>query len=893
MISKEVKKDVVTYKYIDNKGKIKTLNISINDDFNKSFDKLTEKDKINALITYKPIDKNINKIHIMKTVKDDKQTKKEEADKNKEILNKIFEYDTQINELNMIIERIKNHLIDDDDRKILDKHNLKEDINEISNKINELTNKKEEEQKKIYKLKTVDLKQYVNNQIGLMNKNYSYFTYKLLEAIKGDRDIKKSIEDIGSTNQTVHEFLNDERFKKLSSSTKKIIAELFTTGKIEKDYLSDVQLVNDINEILKLTTGNEIKMDDVKNFSFYNLLYYMKQTIDKYESNKATVDKWIFNKPETKIISFDIGDKHIIENMNILTLNEIKWDYISEDDIWVDFNQRESLKEIVEKLQSEKTEENEEIDKNKEKFRQFIKMVMYTKVYNMSNTKVQILSDTTLKNKTLSYYLFYDDKTDRLVVAGMYFNSVKLQKTAKTINKKQLKLLIDFNESFKKLTAIYDDFKTVFEINTRNKFEELTTFLKSENEEFEKEIKDIIETEYDEKLINRLIEEGKNDELYVIFNRLMDTLDKYKNDDNYKYLILFFKMVCQNCLLFDEEQQKNIGEYLTTKNIKSLRSLINRIIAENVVNKNNEKIEDEFDIDFDKMIDLEETNKINEILKSDEPYINFHSININFLNKLQKYFYSVDNNKEFEEKLKKLKEAYNEDYQIFLNIFKEFINDFNFDLTYDNIKKVEKTKGLNFKAMIEKIKNKHKDLNESETSETSEISEDDETFNSETIKRLIEMVKNIPEKQSNFNTNLIYIKTLPDYDKIIEKLEDNLEDFEMTFNYVKNNANDIIDELNKMYSNSFVKIGERKLNPQTGEKILPIKPIEENEVPQMPTPPPTKPDEPVKPGTSKGLTLADIAGRLDRIEGIINESMRIKPRDKKNDIFYQLKHFYD
>jgi hypothetical protein len=48
--------------------------------------------------------------------------------------------------------------------------------------------------------------------------------------------------------------------------------------------------------------------------------------------------------------------------------------------------------------------------------------------------------------------------------------------------------------------------------------------------------------------------------------------------------------------------------------------------------------------------------------------------------------------------------------------------------------------------------------------------------------------------------------------------------------------------------------------------------------------------EPIKP-PNKGLTLSDIAGRLDRIEGIIKDSLRIKP--KNNDIIYQLQHFYD
>ena len=231
MISRSLKGNDLIYNYLY-KNKFKQTKIPVNDSFNKEYEKLkSDTERLNAIINYKPEEKG-EKIHYYKL--SNEKTKTQEQNENKELLDKILKYDLDINELNKINRLIDDNIeLTDSDKDLLKKYKLNENKEDISKQINELTKKKEEEQNKIYKLKSIDLKRYVNQEISLLNKNYSFFTYEILKTIKKDKDVRDTVKKIGTTYKTIKEWLNDG---KLTEQEKELITSLINEGKIQKDY---------------------------------------------------------------------------------------------------------------------------------------------------------------------------------------------------------------------------------------------------------------------------------------------------------------------------------------------------------------------------------------------------------------------------------------------------------------------------------------------------------------------------------------------------------------------------------------------------------------------------------------------------------------------------------
>lgn len=895
MISKEIKNDEIVYTFINSKGKVKKLKIDKSDSFNDEIDKLkNDNDKINALINYsKPTPKGKEKIRVMKLAKDDKLTKKEEEDKNKEILNKIFNYDVQINELNNVLERIKNNFYDDDDEEILNKYNVKKNINEISNKINELTNKKDEEQKKIYKLKTIDLKQYVNNQIGLLNKNYSFFTYKLLETIKNDKDVQKSINEITSTNETVKEFLDDDR---IPIKTRNLIAAAIDSKKFERDFKDIIEKIEHINSIIDIFTKKKekTKIENVGNYSFVNVLKNIKNCLKYYDDNKELINDVVMNEKNDDIKRFKIdisydkkSDKLISKGKE--TIKKLNYNDLVKDNILItDYDEKLDINNINDKM----------LDL-------IINKGYLTKSYVKSGGI----------NNDYIYYIIYDYTKKLILICGSSVNRGTLNiKNGYFLNNFNVNYYLNFYPNIKFIQDEYDNEINVFNLNTQKQLNNVVELIKENNIEFD---------EYIEKLINDLKlkeinfnDDYDEDDFYQNIFKLINAVNKTESKTQRSFLNMLLISYMTQSLLFNDEELNEIKKLLTGFKYNDLIDLLNKKLSE----------EKEKRPKSPKIPEVEETPKVDEFFD----YVNNESSDnetdkeeeiIDNINKLKNIMDEEDSEKKIKSEINDLlnNEQLKEDI---INYIKskytnEQLNDFN--LNYNDIENLSGKNIYDNLIYYDDLFNKLTkiELNEEgrkiivENNEIKKVMperkplpkfdiEQIKVKNSTDIKKfiidLLNLIESYGDDEKKYNEEKI--KLLNNYDpqfkgnfinllhKIAENKKEDNTTYEYTYKNLQKNKEKVINNLKQMlkdeeiydkyekYKNDDIDANELEINEfETDEPIKPTKPV-----------------EPIKP-PNKGLTLSDIAGRLDRIEGIIKDSLRIKP--KNNDIIYQLQHFYD
>jgi hypothetical protein len=295
MISVSQDKNNFIYTYYDRKGKLKTLKIDKNESFNNDFKKLkSEQDKINAVLTYSKPSKG-DKISILKLVKD-VGTKKQQEDKNKDYLDEIFKIDVKLKDLNRILMLLNNgEDILKSDEDILKNLGISNNVNEINNLISKLSQERENIEKKIFNLKEVDLKRYVNSQMKLLDKNYSYLTYQILNTLKKDKDVKAVADKIISTDGSMKELL-----KVIPEKNQKLVYELIKNGYFTKNYTNTLAILNNLYTIfyefskafgdMKRDFDGNIKKPEGNNLNVLTLIDYLKKYLDFYNKYKNIFD---------------------------------------------------------------------------------------------------------------------------------------------------------------------------------------------------------------------------------------------------------------------------------------------------------------------------------------------------------------------------------------------------------------------------------------------------------------------------------------------------------------------------------------------------------------------------------------------------------------------------
>jgi hypothetical protein len=795
MISIKKDKDKIIYSYINTKGKVKQLKLDINDEFNDEFNKLNnDEDKINALsLYYKPT--KGNKIRILKLKKEEGKT--EQENKNKEYLDDMFEIDKQLKDLNRILVYLENeNELTEEDKNILNKMNVNENKEDIKNKINELSTKKEEIEKKIYKLKDIDLKKYVNNQIKLLDKNYSYLTYQILNTLKKDKDVKDTVEKITETNGTVKDLM-----KNLPDKYKKIVADLIKNGIIEKNYKNIINILKKIYNILNL---------------FQN--YFNIKDIEKYNLN-------------------DIKDYNLYTLLNIIDNYNILLENLNEKIIDVVNTAKQNGQVLLLKKESSKGKET------------FYKL-------NNANKNIKLKENNYSVNDFQNVYMLYSYYDNFENIEDVLNYIAPLPRIGKIIFAIKILNKICFIQTSSK-SSINIGFKSGVNVIslTRNNYVYIRDNLLSDIETLKIEYRDINETikllnkdyiekykkDYDERLnniytriINKLMNDNKIKDINDLENLnkkeyyelLIKLIDKYYEDSDKKLIYKDIMKILMGIKIEDinEDVKNNIFNLFSNEEYKKLKDEIKNELFD-FKTENDDTSEDKInEIEY---IEEEDKNKIIKHINKMKGIINEYNMN------------NIDKDKAIR-KLNKLIKKY-KDKNVFDNItdyiiefYSKKLNDF--DLSENDIKNITG-------EMI--VKDKEKFIKLFEYIDDNKLPKN-------------EMYVDIPleGRKLRINEKKEVEKILPEKQKKEEKSE----------------------------LSSITEISE--FNPTENENINDITTETTNET----TNETTTEKEPIKP-PNKGLTLSDIAGRLDRIEGIIKDSLRIKP--KNNDIIYQLQHFYD